>query len=702
MRFKTLTAATAVLLLGAGLSACSSSSSSSSTSPGGSSSAAVPQINAADFTADFALMKELTGLASQGQGMIGVLLPDTTTSTRYVQYDAPYLTQAFEAAGLSSDQFKIDNAQGSASTMQTQAEADINAGASVLLVDPLDPGSGAAIESKAEAAGVKVIDYDRLVTGGPADRYYVSFNNVEVGKLIGQGEVDCIAAWNVKDPNILIMDGDPTDNNAKLFAQGYNGVLKPYFDDGTYTKVGEPPGTWDPSTAATTFEQQYTAHPNINAVITPNDDNANAVVSVLKKNNIQANTFPTTGPGRLAPGPAEHPDGLPVRHGLQADLPRGAGRRRARALPARGGHASVDAGERDDARHGDRQGHRVRLHDAALGHLREHGRHGGQGRRRQGVRAVCGQRRKRLHEGGDKLALHVVVIGPHGTRGPIDGLPRERGHLTDTVIAAEGGPVDIPAGSEAEPLLRLRGITKTFGPVRALFNVDLDIPGGQVTALAGDNGAGKSVLIKCIAGIHAPDAGQMWWAGEPVHVRTPRDAAALGIETVYQDLALCDNLDIVQNMFLGRERVRRSTLDEESMEQAANETLASLKVTTVRSIRQPVASLSGGQRQSVAIAKAVLWNSKLVIMDEPTAALGVTQTAMVLELVRRLADKGHAVLMVSHNMNDVFQVADRIAVLHLGQMAAVRPIAEMDRQIVVDLMTTGVSTRSAPRPSNEA
>ncbi len=247
--------------------------------------------------------------------------------------------------------------------------------------------------------------------------------------------------------------------------------------------------------------------------------------------------------------------------------------------------------------------------------------------------------------------------------------------------------------------MRLRGISKHFGPVRALSDVDLDIPAGQVTALAGDNGAGKSVLIKCISGIHAPDSGQMWWNGAPVQVRTPRDSAALGIETVYQDLALCDNLDIVQNMFLGRERVRVGSLDEESMEKAARETLTSLAVTTVRSIRQPVASLSGGQRQSVAIAKAVLWNSKLVIMDEPTAALGVAQTAMVLELVRRLADRGLAVLLVSHNMNDVFEVADRIAVLHLGKMAAVRPVAELDRQIVVDLMTTGVSTRAAPQPS---
>ncbi len=245
-----------------------------------------------------------------------------------------------------------------------------------------------------------------------------------------------------------------------------------------------------------------------------------------------------------------------------------------------------------------------------------------------------------------------------------------------------------------EPILRLRGIDKNFGPVQALVDVDLDVPTGQVTALVGDNGAGKSVLIKCIAGIHHPDGGQISWEGRPVHIRTPRDAAALGVETVHQDLALCDNLDIVQNMFLGRELTRHVALAEEEMEKSAGKTLKSLAVTTVRSIRQPVASLSGGQRQSVAIAKAVLWNSKLVIMDEPTAALGVAQTVMVLELVRRLAERGLAVLLVSHNMNDVFEVADRIAVLHLGRMVAVRPIAEMDRQIVVDLMTTGASSRA--------
>jgi ABC-type sugar transport system ATPase subunit len=246
------------------------------------------------------------------------------------------------------------------------------------------------------------------------------------------------------------------------------------------------------------------------------------------------------------------------------------------------------------------------------------------------------------------------------------------------------------------PLLRLHEVSKHFGPVQALTDVSLELKAGQVTALVGDNGAGKSVLIKTISGIHGPDGGEIYWDDKPVRIRTPRDAAALGIETVFQDLALCNNLDIVQNMFLGRERVRGIVLDEEAMETAAAETLASLAVTTVRSIRQPVASLSGGQRQSVAIAKAVLWNTKLVIMDEPTAALGVAQTAMVLGLIRRLANHGLAVLFVSHNMNDVFEVADRIAVLYLGKVVALRDASQLDRQIAVDLMTTGGSTRMAP------
>ena len=254
----------------------------------------------------------------------------------------------------------------------------------------------------------------------------------------------------------------------------------------------------------------------------------------------------------------------------------------------------------------------------------------------------------------------------------------------------------------AEPLLRVQGVYKSFGPVQALADVNLDLPAGQVTALCGDNGAGKSVLIKCISGIYAADRGRFFWDGRPVHIRNARDASSLGIETVYQDLALADNLDIVQNMFLGRERLRHRLLDENDMERAAAETLASLRVTTVRSIRQPVGSLSGGQRQSVAVAKAVMWNSKLVIMDEPTAALGVTQTTQVLDLIGRLRDHGLAILIISHNLNDVFAVADRMAVLHLGRMVVEDKASAFDRQSVVEYMTTGgLGVTGVGRPSGD-
>ncbi|MEV5552543.1 ATP-binding cassette domain-containing protein [Nonomuraea wenchangensis] len=241
------------------------------------------------------------------------------------------------------------------------------------------------------------------------------------------------------------------------------------------------------------------------------------------------------------------------------------------------------------------------------------------------------------------------------------------------------------------PLLEVRGIDKSFGPVKVLHNVEFSAYAGEVTALVGDNGAGKSTLVKCIGGIYPIDGGEIFFDGKPVQIHTPRDAGELGIEIVYQDLALCDNLDIVQNMFLGRERKSGLLLDEDSMEELAEKTLSSLSVRTVKSIRQQVSSLSGGQRQTVAIAKAVLWNSKVVILDEPTAALGVAQTAQVLELVRRLADTGLAVVLISHNMNDVFAVSDRIAALYLGRMAAQVKTSDLTHAQVVELITAGRS-----------
>jgi D-xylose transport system ATP-binding protein len=246
------------------------------------------------------------------------------------------------------------------------------------------------------------------------------------------------------------------------------------------------------------------------------------------------------------------------------------------------------------------------------------------------------------------------------------------------------------------PLLELRGISKSFGSVQALTDVDFEVREGEVMALVGDNGAGKSTLIKCVAGIHGVDDGEIYFDGELVHIHGPKDSAKLGIEVVYQDLALCDNLDVVQNMYLGREvHDWLYRLNEPAMEQRTAETLKSLAVTTIRSIRQPVASLSGGQRQSVAVAKAVQWNSRLVILDEPTAALGVAQTEQVLALVKRLGDRGLAVVLISHNLHDIFEVATRITVLRLGRVVGVYERGKTTQQEIVEAITAGVPTKVA-------
>lgn len=241
-----------------------------------------------------------------------------------------------------------------------------------------------------------------------------------------------------------------------------------------------------------------------------------------------------------------------------------------------------------------------------------------------------------------------------------------------------------------QPILELRGVSKKFGAVQALYKVDFAAREGEVMALVGDNGAGKSTLVKGIAGIYPYDEGKIFYDGKDVHIHSPRDTAELGIEIVYQDLALADNLDVVANMFLGREiRNFPWRLDETEMERKTIETLDSLSVSTLQSVRVPVAGLSGGQRQAIAVAKAVMWNSKVVILDEPTAALGVAQTRQVLDLVRRLGDQGLAVIVISHNLHDVFEVTDRITVLRLGQKVAEYKTEETNQQEVVEAITAG-------------
>ena len=240
-------------------------------------------------------MAKLKPVASAGKGLVGVLLPDKTTSTRYVEFDAPYLTQALTTAGLSSSDISVQNALGSDATQKAQATADITKGASVLIVDPIDSGTGAAIESAAKAAGVAVVDYDRLTLGGSRS-YYVSFNNVRVGQVMGQGLESCVTAWGVKSPQVIVMKGAPTDNNATLFAQGYDGVLAAKFaSGGGWTNVANPAGTWDPPTALSEFQQAYTAHKNINAALIPNDENGAPIIHYLQGQGIKAKTFPTTG-----------------------------------------------------------------------------------------------------------------------------------------------------------------------------------------------------------------------------------------------------------------------------------------------------------------------------------------------------------------------------------------------------------------------
>ena len=297
--------------------------------------------------------------------------------------------------------------------------------------------------------------------------------------------------------------------------------------------------------------------------------------------------------------------------------------------------------------------------------------------------------------------LHAALQGqvPEAERGVLRGVQAVlQVSRPNRVEACLGTPPRLlaqgPPLVSDTPLLEIRDLTKTFGSVQALTDVDFEVRSGEVMALVGDNGAGKSTLIKCIAGIHGHDSGEVFFDGEKVHIHGPKDSAKLGIEVVYQDLALCDNLDVVQNMYLGREvRDFLFRLNEPVMEQRSAETLKGLRVTTIKSIRQTVATLSGGQRQSVAVARAVMWNSKLVILDEPTAALGVAQTEQVLALVRRLAEQGLAVILISHNLHDIFETATRITVLRLGRNVGIYERAKTTQQEVVQAITAGVPTK---------
>ena len=297
-RRRAVFAVAAVVVAGLVVAGCGSSSSSSSTTSTSAttSAATAPTISATSFTNNFSAMAALKSLAASGKGKVAAILPDTTSSTRYVEFDAPDLKKAAAAAGLPASDMIVQNALGSDSTFITDAESDITNGATVLLIDPEDSGTGVTVQRYAKAHGVAVIDYDRLTLGAPqgtAD--YVSFNNVHVGQLIGQGFVSCVNQWHIAKPNVVVMHGAVTDNNATLFAQGYNSVLAPYFSSGKYKLVTRTAGTWTPTDALTEFEGAYTAHSNINSAVIPNDETGAPIIAYLRSHGVKPDTFPTTG-----------------------------------------------------------------------------------------------------------------------------------------------------------------------------------------------------------------------------------------------------------------------------------------------------------------------------------------------------------------------------------------------------------------------
>ncbi len=603
-----------------------------------------------------------------GDGSIWVLLPDTASSDRWEKDDRRFFAEAFEEAGLSEgDDFTIVNAEGDAATQQSQAEQAIADGASVIVLTSLDTGSGATIIDQAKDADVKVVEYDRFNTGGSGGDAYVSFDNVEVGAAMAEAVEPAIDALGVAPARVVMLNGGEEDNNSFLFKQGYAETVDARVDAGDWELVADQfvPG-WDNQEAQTLMEQILVdANNDVDAVFAANDGLANSVINALEAAGV--GPVPLSGQDATAAGIQNVLLGkqtVSVYKPIQDE----AGVAAAIALALRNGDDIEEAATSYSS-------------TLAVGRRRR-GDHRHRGRERRARRLRRRRRRRALRRPGPDRRDRRQRRR-HGHRGRVP----DRGRA----LHRRGGqhPV-LPAELVTTPLLELEGVSKAFGAVQALHRVDFEVRRGEVMALVGDNGAGKSTLIKCVAGIYPFDEGQLRFEGERVNIHGPRGAGRLGIEVVYQDLALADNLDVTANMFLGRERTRRGfVLDESTMEHAAQETLESLSVTTLGSVRKKVAGLSGGQRQAVAVAKSVMWNSKLLILDEPTAALGVAQTRQVLDLVRRLADRDLGVLLVSHNLHDVFEVADRITVLRLGQRVAMLERSETTQQEVVHAITAG-------------
>ena len=581
-------------------------------------------------------------------GKVAVLLPDSKSSVRWETVDRPFLKQAFDAAGVESE---IQNAEGDKATQQQQAEQAITNGAKVLLLVNLDSGSGAAIAANAKSQGVKVIDYDRLTLKGDSD-YYVSFDNEKVGQLQGQGLVDCLG--DKADAQVAVLNGSPTDNNATLFKNGYDSVINPKFESGDWKEVDDQSvPDWDNQKALTIFEQMLQKADNkIDGVLAANDGLGNAAISALKQRKLPQ--IPVTGQDATLQGIQNIVNGdqcMTVYKAIKKEADAAA----KLAIALAKGETPTEATAKVNNETTDVPS--VLLEPVAV--------------TKDNIKDYIGE--------PDFPKKEEICAGELA-----DEVRRGRPLMTtETGGRQRRRPPTRRSWSSARSPSR-------FGAVQALFEVDFHVSPGEVMALVGDNGAGKSTLIKCIAGIHPIDSGEVLFDGEPVNIHGPKDASDLGIEVVYQDLALADNLDVVQNMYLGREELATlRRLDETAMEKRASETLKGLSVTTIRSVRQTVAGLSGGQRQSVAVAKAVMWNSRVVILDEPTAALGVAQTKQVLDLVGRLGEQGLAVVLISHNLHDIFQVADSITVLRLGQNVKEFKRRETNQQEVVEAITAG-------------
>ena len=532
-----------------------------------------------------------------------MLLPDSKSSVRWETVDRPFLKEAFDAAGVPVE---IQNAEGDKSTQQQQAEQAITNGAKVLLLVNLDSGSGAAIAANAKSRGVKVIDYDRLTLNGDSD-YYVSFDNEKVGKLQGEGLVKCLRGRRAK-PAVAVLNGSPTDNNATLFKKGYDSVIDPKFKAGEWTEVADQSvPDWDNQKALTIFEQMLQkANNKIDGVLAANDGLGNAAISALKQRKLDQ--IPVTGQDATLQGLQN------IVAGDQCMTVYKAIKKEADAA-AKLAIALAKGEEPDAGRHDDRTtaGRQVPVRPArrrspvTKDNIKDY-------RHRDGLPQAGGdlrrQARRRLREAGP--------LGRVRPRGP----GRRGSALRSALWRRENESADTP-------ILELHGVSKSFGAVQALYEVDF-----PVCRRRGHGARRRQRRRQVDARSSASPAstrsttGEILFDGEPVTIHGPKDAAALGIEVVYQDLALADNLDVVQNMFLGREEttsLRR--LDETAMEARARRRRSrACRVTTIRSVRQTVAGLSGGQRQSVAVAKAVMWNSRVVILDEPTAALGVAQT----------------------------------------------------------------------------